>query len=465
MSFRIESRGGRLRLASAAALLLSSFGAAAAPQTVDDITTYSYAQGFAGIGSEADLPVSRTFPGRIVSLVLTIIDGKADDIGFVGNIQVTNQFPQCRDVGAVTAPVDVSSQVAISGNTASFLLRAVENCCCSTGWGPATQGDRPPATFHWQVTYETEQCDANSCGQCSTDPKNLTNKGTLFEKKLTEPCSFLGGELGLGIDLKVAETLTPAVCNANKCETRRKASGDLALTAFLCGGRSQSLTFAAEAERDTSYGVKCNTDTCKQECDETASCQKDSVEVSAALGVEQQVGWAFTKAVPFTSSAHLDAFCTFTGGLSGSLAYKSESDTKTGAPEACENCNKVSGILKSGVTGKADCNLSLVAAGWTREAGCKDCADAKLATEVEVEHSSGECATETCLKSKLTFDGTLQTPQLCFSVFGFVVKARAAGHVGVNCPGDTCSTADQECRPTTSFDDVFATGPNQSCSE
>src|ERR1019366_1803608 len=47
--------------------------------------------------------------------------------------------------------VDVTSQVQANGNAATFLLRAKENCCCTTGWGTETLGSRTNARFHWQV--------------------------------------------------------------------------------------------------------------------------------------------------------------------------------------------------------------------------------------------------------------------------------------------------------------------------
>jgi hypothetical protein len=61
----------------------------------------------------------------------------------------------------VVAPVDVTSQVTVSGNTASFVLRAQENCCCFTGWGSATEFGRQNAKFHWEVTFDDGECKTN----------------------------------------------------------------------------------------------------------------------------------------------------------------------------------------------------------------------------------------------------------------------------------------------------------------
>lgn len=125
------------------------------PAPIDDYTEYTYAVRAAGIGSVAPYQVQRTFSAAIKTIKVTIVSGQADDIGYVGNLLVTNILPSCAGVGSVVAPVDVTSQVTVSGNTASFVLKAVENCCCWTGWGSATQGDRQNARFHWEVTFDT----------------------------------------------------------------------------------------------------------------------------------------------------------------------------------------------------------------------------------------------------------------------------------------------------------------------
>lgn len=151
-----SSCGIRLSTAigAAACIALSGAGTAAAQSTTTftDFTEYTYAVPAGGIGSFANHQVTRTFDAPIVSLTLTIVGGRADDIGYVGGRLVTSIPPMCADVGTVTAPVDVSDQVTINGNTATFTLRAQENCCCVTGWGTATQGDRANARFRWDVT-------------------------------------------------------------------------------------------------------------------------------------------------------------------------------------------------------------------------------------------------------------------------------------------------------------------------
>jgi len=123
------------------------------PMPVDDMVEYTYSVPSAGVGTFADCPISRTFPDPISDIRVTIVSGTADDIGFVGSLQVTDAPPSCANVGSVQAPVDVTSQVTVDGNTASLVLRALENCCCVTGWGQATQSDRSNAVLHWEVSF------------------------------------------------------------------------------------------------------------------------------------------------------------------------------------------------------------------------------------------------------------------------------------------------------------------------
>jgi hypothetical protein len=87
---------------------------------------------------------TQTFPGTITSIHVTIESGSADEIGYVGGLLVTDVPPPCGGVGQVLAPVDVTSQVTVDGNTASVVLSAENDCCCSSGWGNAV--------LHWQGT-------------------------------------------------------------------------------------------------------------------------------------------------------------------------------------------------------------------------------------------------------------------------------------------------------------------------
>lgn len=144
----------------AALLMFSPVVGAQTPTVIDDFTEYTYSAPSAGIGTFANLPVSRTFPGPIASLQLLIVSGQADDIGYVGGRLVTNLAPSCQAIGSVE-PQDVTDQVTINGDTASFLLRAQENCCCTTGWGSATAAGRANARFHWIVTLGSPACVPN----------------------------------------------------------------------------------------------------------------------------------------------------------------------------------------------------------------------------------------------------------------------------------------------------------------
>jgi len=130
--------------------------------TIDDETTHTYSVGASGIGTFADHTITRVFAAPIDEITVTIVDGRADDIGYVGSLLVTNIVPQCSDVSTVVAPVDVTSEVTVDGNEATLTLRAEENCCCVTGWGSATQGDRADARLHWEVTIgEAEEYEVS----------------------------------------------------------------------------------------------------------------------------------------------------------------------------------------------------------------------------------------------------------------------------------------------------------------
>ena len=86
---------------------------------------------------------------------MTLVAGSADDVGYVGNMQVTNRSPgTCGPIGTVTAPIDVTSQVTIDYDKASLVLRAQENCIKTTGWGSATEAGRTDARLHWEVTLD-----------------------------------------------------------------------------------------------------------------------------------------------------------------------------------------------------------------------------------------------------------------------------------------------------------------------
>jgi 3D (Asp-Asp-Asp) domain-containing protein len=153
MHVRLSGRSVAVLTLAALVLPWSVPANAADPPPITDFTSYTYSVPAVGIGAFADFPVSRTFDQPIGTLKLFIVAGRADDIGYVGSRLVTSVAPQCADVGTVTGEQDVTDQVTISGNTASFLLRAQENCCCVTGWGSATQGDRADARFRWEVTF------------------------------------------------------------------------------------------------------------------------------------------------------------------------------------------------------------------------------------------------------------------------------------------------------------------------
>lgn len=154
--------------AFAAALLLAALAPRAgtgvakgpAPQGVttriDDYTEYTYVSYQTPLNSFYDLPVRRTFPGLIKSIKVTIVSGDADDVGYVGSLLVARTNPGCDGLARVLQPVDVTSQVAVGGNAASFLLRAQEDCLTNpyTGWGSKLCPECRNARFHWEVTLQ-----------------------------------------------------------------------------------------------------------------------------------------------------------------------------------------------------------------------------------------------------------------------------------------------------------------------
>lgn len=166
---QLISAGQELPLSTAA------MAVAAVPSGVTDYTSYTYVAPSGGIGTFANYQVTRTFDRPIASLKLYIEAGRADDIGYVGSRLVTSVPANCdAGVGAVTGEQDVTDQVTINGNVASFVLRAKESCCCWTGWGSKTQSDRADALFKWVVTLKDvcgdDSCTGGeTCTRCETD--------------------------------------------------------------------------------------------------------------------------------------------------------------------------------------------------------------------------------------------------------------------------------------------------------
>lgn len=154
---------------------------------IDDFTEHTYSVPAGGVGTFADCTITRNFANPIQSLTLTIVGGRADDIGFVGGLQVTDAPPACSDVSTVVAPVNVTSQVTINGASATFVLRAQENCCCSTGWGSATQGDRPNARMHWQVTFQGHDVQLTRVGRTSIEAANQYSENSRLRATVVFP--------------------------------------------------------------------------------------------------------------------------------------------------------------------------------------------------------------------------------------------------------------------------------------
>ncbi len=117
-----------------------------------DNTEHTYVAANLPVGNYADCQITRTFAAPIKSLKLFIVSGTADDVGYVGNILVTPNSANVNcQLGHVTGEINVTSAVTVSGNTASLTLRARDTCCCDTGWGEDTAGDRTNARLRWEV--------------------------------------------------------------------------------------------------------------------------------------------------------------------------------------------------------------------------------------------------------------------------------------------------------------------------
>ena len=148
---------------------------------IDDFTDHTYATNAGPIGSFADCGITRLFAFPIQSIKLTIVAGMADDLGYVGNLLVASNFDQttpCTGVGNATNLVDVTSQVQTNGNAATFLLRAKENCCCSTGWGTRDAGfqNKCPVPLASPACPAAKLEASQSEGQITLDwPTNTTD--------------------------------------------------------------------------------------------------------------------------------------------------------------------------------------------------------------------------------------------------------------------------------------------------
>lgn len=119
---------------------------------VNDFTEHTYAERNVAVGGFSDCAITRTFAAPIKSLKVTIVEGRADDIGYVGNVLVTpNSFNTTCRLGTVASEINVSSAVTINRNVASLTLRAQDSCCCDTGWGEDTVAGRANARLHWEV--------------------------------------------------------------------------------------------------------------------------------------------------------------------------------------------------------------------------------------------------------------------------------------------------------------------------
>jgi hypothetical protein len=120
---------------------------------LDDFTEHTFSRTPTTFEPDAFFQVERDFGRPIQSIKVTIVAGDADDVGFVGTRQVTSTAVSCGGPGSVTAPVDVTSEVTLTGSSARLVLRAQDRCFGVVGWGSATGAGRADARLRWEVTF------------------------------------------------------------------------------------------------------------------------------------------------------------------------------------------------------------------------------------------------------------------------------------------------------------------------
>lgn len=427
--------------------------AARAVTVIDDFTEVTYSVPAGPIGSFADHPVTRTFDGDIKSIQVEIVSGSADDIGYVGDLLVTDVKPSCANVGSVVAPVDVTSQVTVSGATASFVLRAQENCCCVTGWGPATQGDRPPAVFHWHVEVaNTCEPDANgACGECKGDLELADEAKASFKVDGTVDCprNVGGGKAGLELEASASGSLSAANCESS-CKGKLELAGNLSGTLFSCGRRSKSVSAGFSYKEDRQFGTFCNQDSCEEECDFTRSCIESESTGTVEFTIGNSINQDFTLHPPGVRSISVTALCD----VEQSWGHKVDFIDKLHFPqglEPCENCNEQTFGYTLSANAAGSCMVELTGFGKSFQFGCDSCVTLSAQGSFSGTRRVGpDCAGGACAAGSFGATGTLKAPEHCLSLFGYVVKARVSASASGTCSKDTC-TGKSGC-------DVKATG-------
>ncbi|MBF5043009.1 hypothetical protein FGE12_11495 [Aggregicoccus sp. 17bor-14] len=413
---------------------------AASPDLIDDYTTYSYAK--IADFTPAVLPVTRTFPRNIKSLKLTIVGGSADDLGYVGGMLVTT-VPGCsRGVGQVASPVDVTSQVAVSGNTASFTLTAIETCCCYTGWGGAS--------FHWQVELEPA-CNEQLCSaQCAPGTPDLVPSTSLsWSSKHTVSCGPLGGDAGAGIKFKGAGSFDPAQC-AGGCKSKGKGSGQFDAELYACG-ITATASGAVEYEQSSTFEKSCNMDACGMQCDPNRYCTDASSVFSGKVEQSESVKTFALKNRVFSRgsrsfgvSGSCEAKLKFSGGVKGGA--KSQ-ENHGSANAACRTCTGGTGEASLEGAGSGGCKVDVSVGSHKLALDCKDCMELKLATTFKGSRDDcGGDGAQNCAGSSVTASAKAGLPKACRTFFGMRVKANYDWKFDLTCAGDSCGQ-DFACTP------------------
>jgi hypothetical protein len=458
-------------IAALTAVCLAATGlrAQTAPPTdhVDDFTSYTFAQP-AG-GGAATYEVVRTFPAEIKSIRVTIVAGQADDIGYVGGKLVTDVAPACARVSRVTAPVEVTDQVTVNGNTASFTLIAVENCCCYTGWGSATEAGREDAQFHWEVELK-RPCEENVCiSKCapSTSLPELPVTGSLSWKKEHKiSCPAFKGEFGGFLDLSLTGTRDPMSCD-DECKAKASLAGTIGVGADLCSGAggafSVKQTFSYS--RDSAHEKKCDEQACGAVCDPDKYCLSQTGGYSVAVGATRDYPFIFNWVVPGSVGLSFGAGCKATVGVTGTAAGNVKwSENHGSADSSCGTCTNATGKLSLGGSATGSCNLTFRVGDFMTGGEGKDCAAVDLTTSFGATSTEGpNCPTSGCVSTSVALAGTLRAPSKCASIHGYRVKMRAEGKLTGSCAYDSCGSVSDPCTGNADGALAIEAGPNVKC--
>lgn len=429
---------------------------------IDDVTTYSFSK--IADFTPISLPVTRTFPRKIKKLKLTITGGSADDLGYVGGMLVTNA-PGCgRGVGQVVTPVDVTSQVTVNDNTASFTLTAVETCCCYTGWGGAT--------LHWEVELEPDCTELVCRSQCAPGPTDtVPSVSTSWSSdKKSVSCGPLGGEGSFGFKLKAAGSFDPAQCSGSGggCTSKGKASGEAEVAFELCGN-GLTLTGGFEYAQSTSYEQSCDMDACGMRCDPDRYCSEGGgqftgkYEDSRDLETPRFLKYLLRSRGTKNFAWNVDCTLKEKQAVEVKIGAKRQENHGSSKP-TCETCAGFVGEMSGEVGGSGSCKGDVTVAGLKVPVKCNDCAALKIGAGFKTAlDSCGGGDGRDCGAGSVSGEGKLGFPPACASLYGMRVKYGVSGKVTAKCEADSCEGKPLTCDVKPSGSASFSIDFNTKC--